>query len=87
MSCLANFMPPFGHCVIALSSASSSVGAQDRCSWSSFGIASGSLPADVAPSSNFASTPATFSVVAPGVMMPSQRAPVFLAVIGPAVAT
>ena len=87
MSCLANFMPPLGHCVSAFSIAASSVGAHDRCSWSSFGIVDGSLPSDVAPSSNFASTPATFSVVAPGVMMPSQRAPVFFAVIGPAVAT
>ena len=80
-------MPPLGHWDMALSSASSSVGAQERWSCSSFAIASGSLPAERAPSSNFASTEATFSVVAPGVMMPSQRAPVFFAVIGPAVAT
>ena len=42
-SCLANFMPPLGHSVIALASASSSVGAQDRCSCSSFGIVVGVL--------------------------------------------
>ena len=44
MSCLGNFMPPFGHSTIAFWSASSSVGAQDRCSWPMNRNVSGSLP-------------------------------------------
>ena len=48
---------------------------------------SGSLPASRAPSSNLANSPPIFSSGAPTVMMPSANLPVFLALIGPAVAT
>ena len=87
MSALGNFMPPLGHSVIALASASSSVGAQDRCSCSTLGIVSGSLPASRAPSANLANRPPIFSSGAPTVMMPSANLPVRLALTGPAVAT
>ena len=43
MSCFGKAMPPFGHSRIALSRASSSVGAQLTWSWRSFGTAG--LPA------------------------------------------
>ena len=87
MSCLGNFIPPLGHSVIAFVMACSSVGAQDMCNCSTFGISSGFLPASRAPSSNLAKTFWIFSALAPTVMMPSQNLPVFFAVIGPAVAT
>ncbi len=80
-------MPPFGHSVIALARASSSVGAQDRCSWSTFGMVDGSLPASRAPSSNRSKSPAIFSSGAPTVISPSACRPARLAVTGPAVAT
>ena len=76
-------MPPLGHSVIAFASASSSVGAHDRCSWSTLGIVSGSLPASRAPSANLANSPPIFSSGAPTVMRPSANRPVFFAVIGP----
>ncbi len=80
-------MPPLGHWVIALSSASSSVGAHDRCSCMILAMVSGSLPADRAPSANFSNSPVIFSTGAPTVMIPSACVPVRRAVIGPAVAT
>ena len=48
---------------------------------------SGSLPASRAPSANLSNSPPIFSSGAPTVMMPSANLPVFLALIGPAVAT
>ncbi len=62
MSCLGNFMPPFGHSVTALASASSSVGAQDRCSCRILTCEPGSRPASLAPASNRSSSPVIFSV-------------------------
>ena len=76
-------MPPFGHSVIAFASASSSVGAQERCSCRIFGIVSGSLPASRAPSAKRSNRPPIFSSGAPTVMMPSANLPVFFALIGP----
>jgi len=87
MSAFGNFMPPFGHSVIAFARASSSVGAQERCNWSTLGITLGSFPASRAPASNRSNSPAIFSTGAPTVMRPSALRPARLAVIGPAVAT
>ena len=87
MSCFGNFIPPFGHSRNAFASASSSVGAQERCSCRIFGMVSGFFPAARAPSANFSKTVWIFSSAAPTVIIPSQSSPVFFAVIGPAVAT
>ena len=87
MSAFPNFIPPLGHSRTALSSASSSVGAHDRCSCRTLGMVSGSLPASRAPSANFPSSISIFSGGAPTVMMPSACRPVFFALTGPAVAT
>ena len=87
MSALGNFIPPLGHCSMAFASASSSVGAQDRCSWSTLGMASGSLPASRAPAANFSNSPPIFSSGAPTVIRPSACLPARLAVTGPPVAT
>ena len=86
MSCLGNFIPPFGHSVTALRSASSSVGAQDRCSCRILTWPLVSRSASFAPASNRPSSDVIFSAGAPGVMMPSARRPAFFAVSGPAVA-
>ena len=87
MSCFGKGMPPFGHSRTALSTASSSVGAQDTWIWSSFGLPAGSLPASRAPSSNFSQSMPIFSSAAPTVIIPSANLPVRLALTGPAVAT
>src|SRR5260370_36402922 len=80
ISALGNFIPPFGHSVIALRIASSSVGAHERWSWRILDIVDGSFPASLHPFSKRSKTPPIFSSGAPTVMSPSQKRPVFSAV-------
>ena len=87
MSCLGKGIPPLGHSTMAFWTASSSVRAQETWICSSLGEVVTSLPASFAPSSYLSQSIAIFSSAAPTVMIPSANLPVFLALIGPAVAT
>src|SRR5687767_4847103 len=63
MSCFGKGMPPLGHSTMALRCASSSVGAHETCSCSSFGTVG--LSASRQPSSQAIHRSLTFSSAAP----------------------
>ncbi len=64
MSCLGKAIPPFGHSLMAMSVASSSVCAQLMCSCRIFGMFVGSLPASRAPRSLFSHSSLSFASAA-----------------------
>ena len=83
MSCLGNFMPPFGHSTIAFRNASSCVSAHERWSCRMNLNLAGSLPASMQPSRHFSKIISIFSSGAPTVMSPSANMPGLLGGDGP----